>query len=255
MPELCDVSRLGLDARSEVARLLAQHPDIEARIYREGEYLIREQEASREIFILLGGALAVEQAPAGGSGQPSLLACILCEEGRPVVVGEMAYLGDFPRTASIRSAGRSHVLCLKPAHIDAVIQGFPELTRAICQQFALRLRETNASLKELKSRFALGVRTRMAAPGEVLFQAGDPAETLFQLMSGSVRLERGGGAVQVSLERLPQGFLEMEVYLGKRRHVATATVVEHAFLVAVDQSSREGVVRSYPELVLACLEA
>jgi CRP-like cAMP-binding protein len=253
MPQAFDPASLCLNTTGEPLRLLAQFSDLLALSFGDGEFLIQEDAASREIFLLLRGAVVVEKASAAPGGMPVLLACLTVEPDCPVIVGEMAYLGDQPRAASVRSAGRTHALCLKPVHIDAILDGYPGLTRVICQQFSRRLQDTDQALRSLQSRFALAPVRRLATPGEVLFTRGAPADTLFQLVTGSVRLESPGGVRTLAPEDLPQGFLEAAPYLAGAAHRATATVAETAFLAAIDQDHRQAWIRTFPELVLASL--
>ena len=254
MPEAFDPVRLELEEDSEVCRLLRIHPEIEALRFREGEYLVRENEDSLDVFLVLQGAFVVERAPSRPDLPPVILATVLCDLEKPGIVGEMAYLGSLRRSASVRSSGSSFVLRLKPAHIDSVINDFPGLTRAICAQFSWRLRETSRSLAELQGRFAMNPSQRVAKPGERLFAQGDPAGTLFQLVTGSVRLVRASGEELVQPEQLLQGFLEPEPFLRNRPHRATALVESPAFLVAIDREFLQAVVRGYPELVIGLLE-
>jgi CRP-like cAMP-binding protein len=251
MPEPFDVAKLYLDPGSEIARLVARYSDIECLRYRDGEYLIREGEASQEVFIVLEGAFVVEQAVMGS--RPAILACITCGLENPSIVGEMAFLGSFKRTASLRISGSTLALRLQPAHVEAIIQDFPSLTRAICRQFSNRLKEANEALRLLQGCFALQSSQRMASAGDVLFTAGEPATELFQLMMGCVELERNGVRVVVTPEELPQGFIEPLPFLRGSTQMATARVVDAAFLVAIGQASREAFVRCQPSLILELL--
>lgn len=254
MPEAFDPVRLELEEDSEVCRLLGVHPEIESLRFRDGEYLVRENEDSLDVFLVLKGAFVVERAPSRPDLPPVPLATVLCDLEKPGIVGEMAYLGSLRRSASVRSSGSSFVLRLKPAHIDSVINDFPGLTRAICAQFSWRLRETSRSLAELQGRFAMNPQQRLAKPGERLFAQGDPAGTLFQLVTGSVRLTGASGEEVVQPEQFPHGFLEPEAFLRNRSHSATAIVESPAFLVAIDREFLPAVVRGYPELVIGLLE-
>ena len=253
MPQAFDPAALHLEATGEPLRLLAQFPDLLPLSFGDGECLIQEDAASQEIFLLLRGAVVVEKASAAPGGMPVLLACLTVEPDSPVIIGEMAYLGNQPRAASVRSSGRTHALCLKPAHIDAILDGYPGLTRVICQQFSRRLQDTDQALRALQSRFALAPVRRLANPGEVLFTRGGPADTLFQLVTGSIRLEGPSGVRTLTPEELPQGFLEAAPYLAGGTHRATATVVDTAFLAVIDQEHRQAWIRTFPELVLASL--
>jgi CRP-like cAMP-binding protein len=253
MPQAFDPASLHLEAASEEARLLAQFPDLLPLSFGDGEHLIREDATSREIYLVLRGAVVVEKASAAPGGTPVVLACLTVDPDSPAIIGEMAYLGDQPRAASVRSSGRTHALCLKPSHIDAILDGYPGLTRVICQQFSRRLQDTDQALRTLQSRFALAPTRRLAQPGEMLFSQGDPADALFQLVTGSVRLEGLEGLRILTPTELPQGFLEAGPYLAGGTHRATATVADTAFLAVIDQDHRQAWIRTFPEVVLASL--
>jgi CRP-like cAMP-binding protein len=252
--ERFDLASSALDVHPEIAALLEANPGIEPRIYRDGEFLMKEGEASQDIFVLLSGALVVEREGAAPGAPPAVLACITAEDG-VAIVGEMAYLGSLRRTASVRSSGMSRLLRLEPAHVDRIIEGFPMLTRVICMQFSRRLQETLASLSTLQARFALNPGRRMAQDGEVLFTQGSPAGELHQLMAGSVRLEADGRVETVTPESLPQGFLHLEAYLKGLPHPATARVEGMAFLAVLGEADKQTVVRTFPDLVLEALRA
>jgi CRP-like cAMP-binding protein len=254
MPEPFDPAVLDLDADSEILRLLVEFPDITPRRYRDGEYLVRQDEDSQEVFLVVKGAFLVERASEQPGAVPAVLATVLCDLDKPAIVGEMAYFGSQRRSASVRSSGSSFALCLKPALLDWIIRDYPGLTRAICAQFSWRLRETNRSLSELQARFTTGASPKVGQDGEILFSEGEPAETLFQLMSGAVRLDRGGQVEILGPEQLPEGFLDLRFYLRGGSHTATAKVEGSAFLVKVDAAHREAIVRGYPKLVLDLLK-
>ena len=251
MPEPEEPSALELAEPSELTRLLERFPDIQPLGFRDGEYLIREDETSQDIFILVRGALVVERLGEGAA--PVAMACLLAEPEQPVIVGEMAYLGAQRRAASVRSSGRSHALRLRPEHVDGILETFPGLTRVICRQFSRRLRETDQALSEFQARFALSPRRRVAAAGEVLFRTGEPADELVQLAAGSVLLERPGESRRVAPEDLPEGLLEPEAYLRGAAHAWTATVQDMTFLAVLGAEEREKVVRCFPGLALRVL--
>ena len=255
MPQPYPIDQLQLEDDSEVIRLLAQFPDIQPISFGDGEQLVREAETSQDIFIVLRGALVVEQAPVAEGGAPVMLACITADPDALAILGEMAYLGAQPRAASIRSSGRTHTLRLEPRHIDGILEGYPMLTRVICRQFSQRLRDTDRALRNLQDRFALDPAQRMAQAGEVLFTRGAPATHLFQLVAGSVRLDGPEGSRMVTPETLDQGLLEPGPFLKGRPQEATATVEGMAFLAVIHAERRPALVRCFPELALGLLSA
>ncbi len=254
MPEPFDVGQLGLDRQSEIHQLLQRFPDIEACHYRDGEFLIREQEESDDVFLVLRGAYVVERAPATPGGRPVILACVMCESDSISIVGEMSYFGLHQRSASVRSAGATHALRLGPAHLDTIISDFPALTRVLCHQFSRRLRETNQALHELREKFDLAPRQRLAQPGEVLFTRGDEAAELYQVVAGTLRLKGEAGTETTGPETLEQGFLEPGPFLRGTPQTVTATADSTSLPIVIGASHNAPPRRSHPELALRLLE-
>ena len=253
MPQSYTIDHLQLDDDSEVIQLLAQFPEIQPISFGDGEQLVREHETSQEIFIVLRGALVVEQAALTEGAAPAMLACITAETDDIAILGEMAYLGAQPRAASIRSCGRTHTLRLEPRHIDGILEHYPMLTRVICRQFSQRLQDTDKALRNLQERFALDPGQRMVQAGEVLFTRGAPATELFQLLAGSIRLDGPDGSRLITPESLDQGLLEPGPFLAGRPQAATATVDGMAFLAVIRAERKPALVRCFPELALKLL--
>jgi len=251
MPDLLDPATLDLASDPELGPLLAAHPDITALRYRDGERLVIEGEASQDLFIVRKGSLMVEKALPDGTLRP--LAQLECSLDAPVIIGEMAYFGAQQRTATVRAVGSCQVLHLKPSHLDAIMAGFPGLTRILCRQFTTRLKEANEDLRDLRARLDLAAERRMAEPDELLFTTGDRADTLFQLVMGSIRVEEGAQGRVLKPEDLPGGFFDLEAYLRQSLHRTTVRAAESCFLGVIGGDRREAFLRGYPSLVLAIL--
>ncbi|WP_306589481.1 Crp/Fnr family transcriptional regulator [Geothrix sp. 21YS21S-4] len=249
MPDPLDPAALDLASDPELGPLLAAHPDIALLRFRDGERLVVEGEESQDLFIVRKGSLVVEKALPDGTARP--LAQIECAPETPTIIGEMAYFGAQRRTATVRAVGACQALHLKPAHLDAIMEGFPNLTRILCHQFTARLKEANDELRELRTRFHLAPERRMVETGEVIFEAGSKADALFQVAMGTVRV----GDRLLRAEDLSGGFLELEAYLRQRPHEATVVAEETCFLAVIPASARAAFVRTHPDLVLEILRA
>jgi CRP-like cAMP-binding protein len=250
MPDLLDPATLDLASDPELGPLLAACPDIALLRFRDGELLVVEGEDSQDLFIVRKGSLVVEKALPDGTMRP--LAQLECGPAEPCIIGEMAYFGAMHRTATVRAVGSCQALHLKPAHLDAIMAGFPGLTRILCRQFTARLKEANEELRDLRARFHLTPERRMVQSGDLIFEAGSKADAVFQLVMGRVRLLEATGSCLVRPEDLPGGFLGLEPYLRNRLHTATAE--EPCFLVVIPSSSRQPFLRAYPDLALKVLE-
>lgn len=101
---------------------------------------------------------------------------------------------------------------------------------------------------------AARVRTsyqRTLAPGEVIFDEGDPADRLYVIRSGEVELVRENAARQRVVARLGPGdfFGELGVVLGAPR-TARAIAVSQTRLIALDRATLEGMIVDQPEIAI-----
>ena len=252
MPDPFDVTSLDLAADPELGPLLAAHPDIEVLRFRDGERLVTEGEDSQDLYIVRKGSLVVEKTQHDGPNRP--LAHLECHPEALAIVGEMAYFGAQRRTATVRAVGACQALHLRPAHLDAIMAGFPGLTRLLCRQFTTWLKEANEELRDLRARFDLDPQRRLAQAGEFLCRAGAPAGELFQLVLGSVRVVGSSGSDLLHAEDLPGGFISLSPFLRRRLHEARVVAEEACFLAVIPLGRREAFLHSYPALVLQILE-
>lgn len=251
MPEPLDPSRLDLLPGSELAELVRRCPDAPLLRFRDGEQLLREGDTGRDLLVVARGSLVVER----NGNPPALLAQLSADEDAPVVLGEMAYFGAEPRSASVRCVGTAFAVVLAPVHVDLVLDAFPGLTRLICRQFTSRLRETSAALAEFRRGQDLGGRPRHLQDGEPLFAAGAPAASTYQLVLGRLRVEGPEGTHDLGPEDLPGGFLELGPWLRQEPHGCSARAEGPAVLAEVESGRRSAFLRRFPDLALAALTA
>jgi CRP-like cAMP-binding protein len=251
MPDLLDPAALSLASDPELGPLLAACPDIEVLRFRDGELLVVEGEDSQDVYIVRKGGLVVEKAQPDGTMRA--LAQLQASVDAPCIIGEMAYFGARHRTATVRAVGACQALHLKPAHLDAIMAGFPDLTRILCRQFTTRLKEANEELRELRARFDLGAERRMVQVGETIHEAGAPAVATAQLVLGAVRVVDAQGSRVLRAEDLPGGFLGLRAFLVGLPQGETAVAEELCFLAVIGVRAREALLRCYPAEALAAL--
>jgi CRP-like cAMP-binding protein len=253
MPDLLDPAALDLASDPELGPLLFACPDIAVLRFRDGELLVVEGEDSQDLFIVRKGSLVVEKAQPDGTARS--LAQLQCSVDAPCIVGEMAYFGAQRRTATVRAVGACQALHLKPAHLDAIMAGFPGLTRILCRQFTTRLKEANDELLDLRARFNLSAERRMVQPGEPIYQVGTKASAVFQLAMGTVRMDGPSGSRVLRVEDLPGGFLGLKAFLLDQPHEETVLAEEACFLAVINHRYREAFLRCYPAQVIQILES
>ena len=255
MPSQFELIDLNLPKNSVYHKVLERCPDIGRFRFQDGEYLIREGEMSNEIFLMLLGECAVEQPQEGVCGDaPHTLAVVAAHDpSAPAFLGEMAYLGGGFRSASVRSKGYTYALCLKPEHLGVLIEEFPVLTRILCRQFSVRLRKTSEALKEYHALFSMRTTPVVKQPGELVFSKGEPAETLFRLLDGTLAREVEGAWETVPASGLFLGFVDPLPFFAETEYGLTVKAETEAKLVAIGRDSRLALMRQAPELVLRSL--
>jgi CRP-like cAMP-binding protein len=140
--------------------------------------------------LVINGAFVVEQARTGAPDDvQGHLAAVMVEPERPCFVGEMAWLGSFARTASVRSSGRLQALRLSAPHMETILSRFPDLTRALCRQFAQRLKGANEQVIAYQSEKLMKTAIQIKSPGDIVLTGGQLAQTLYQLVEGEVLVE------------------------------------------------------------------
>jgi len=105
------------------------------------------------------------------------------------------------------------------------------------------------SKEELKLQMKKLIHT--AGAGEIIINEGEKGAHMFYLLSGSVRISKGGQL----LKTLGPGeyFGEMAMLVGAPRN-ATATAAEPTVLVLISQDNFETLLREEPEIVMAVLK-
>lgn len=101
---------------------------------------------------------------------------------------------------------------------------------------------------------ALDSLARPYAAGAVLFEEGDPGSRMYVLRSGRVKIAKRVGGAEVTLAILgPGDFFGEMALLEKLPRTATATVLEDARLIEVDESTFESLVRRSTEISVRLL--
>jgi len=239
---------------AEIHALLDACPDIEPLRFVNDEFIVHGSDEAQDIFIILRGNCLVEQPDAPRERTPgNELAIITADVDNPVFIGEMAYLGGGFRSASVRSVMASFTLRLKPAHLDTMMERFPGFTRLLCKQFALRLGEANVFIKRYQNDMAMSVSQRFMNPGDVLVEAGDPADAMYQLVDG-VLVVKGEEDVRLIPRDGKPCFIASLEFLTDGCHPHRIEAQSTAIVVTLDKSRKAAIIRNFPEIALEILE-
>ena len=106
-----------------------------------GEYLMREGDASEEIFFILDGSLEITKRDSSLGGN-FVLGMLFAND----TVGEIAFLDHGKRTASVQAITRSHLISTSARQLRQLIKTkseFQEIFFRVSEKICQRLRQSN----------------------------------------------------------------------------------------------------------------
>jgi len=112
------------------------------KTFGSGDLIIEEGETGNGLYIVISGKVEVLK----GLGTENQVT--LGERASGEVFGEMALLGDWPRTASVRSLGEVECLGIDRWVFLSLLERQPQIGINLLQILAQRLRESDARLAE-----------------------------------------------------------------------------------------------------------
>jgi CRP/FNR family cyclic AMP-dependent transcriptional regulator len=107
---------------------------------KAGEYLVRENEESSQMFYLQSGSLGVFKVKGGSEQQ---IGTIYSGE----LVGEMSFLDKQPRSASVKAIGEVKLLVIPSEKFEVYFQDQPAWYRALINTLLERLRKANTRIR------------------------------------------------------------------------------------------------------------
>jgi CRP-like cAMP-binding protein len=110
------------------------------RVFKPGEYLMRQGESGVGLFIILSGKVRVEKIDASGKTVE------IAENGPGDILGEMAVFDGAPRSASVAAATETASLVLASWEFNAFLKAHPEAALELLPIVVKRFRETNDAL-------------------------------------------------------------------------------------------------------------
>jgi CRP/FNR family transcriptional regulator len=162
---------LGDDDLAQVAELAVP------RTFASGEVVFREGDASDTCYVIRAGhARAVLEHPVGRS-------ITLAQFGPGEIFGELAMLGEEPRSATVESIEETEAIAILGPDMRRLLREHPEISIRLIASLGRRLREANdrlsrQSFQTVQSRVAsvlshlvAGAREEGASEGDVLITA------------------------------------------------------------------------------------
>jgi len=113
----------------------------------KGNVIFKEGDPGDFVCFVVDGILEVVKEAADGTERSIAKLISGCS------IGEMAVVGSFPRSASVRSRSEATLLTLKRDRLDKICQEHPQIGakiyKAIAQLLSMHLRNTSENLSEL----------------------------------------------------------------------------------------------------------
>ncbi|HYK97024.1 MAG TPA: cyclic nucleotide-binding domain-containing protein [Candidatus Acidoferrales bacterium] len=113
--------------------------------YQPGEFIMRQGDTGVGAFIIRSGKVEVLQVR---DGKEVALATL----GPGDVVGEMALLDEFPRSASVRAKEPTTALGIQRWHFRGILQSHPQLAVALLPILSRRIRNAEGQLPQQAAR-------------------------------------------------------------------------------------------------------
>ena len=113
--------------------------------YQPGQYIMRQGDTGVGAFIIRSGRVDIIQER---DGQEVKLASL----GPGDVVGEMALLDEFPRSASVRASEPTTALGIQRWHFRGILQSHPQLAVALLPILSRRIRNAEGTLPNQAAR-------------------------------------------------------------------------------------------------------
>lgn len=107
---------------------------------KKGDYLIREGEASTEMYYVQAGTLSIFKRRGSKESQ---IGTIYSGE----VVGEMSFLDKQPRSASVLANSDCELVEIEGNHFDNVVKSVPKWYSALLNTLLDRLRKANTRIR------------------------------------------------------------------------------------------------------------
>ena len=262
--------------------LAALQAHVELVNVASGQTLVRKGDAGDAMYIVYRGQLGVyDEAVPGSGGGPEVLLRML---GRGEHFGEIALLRDVPRTATVRAARDSVVVRIARAGFEQLLQGHERARALLVHEVEQRLvrgsrpaaaeliafLRTTPLFSELDAAVLAEIEPELSwmtlTAGEYLFRQGDPADSLYVVVQGRLRVfvakdagtAGGAGAVgqEEAVAELGRGQSVGELgLLTDEPRAATVRPLRDTELLRVSKAVVDRLLERHPRAMLGVVRA
>jgi len=205
---------------------------------------------------------APEEAGEGGGGTIPIDGPVDLPLDNPIAAlkagelfGEMTCLSFYPRSATVRARTRVVALEMLRNILDLLKRGSKTFKEQLDANYRARALDTHLKglplFRGLTPEFVARLRDKVALvsyePGQPICRQGEPADRLFLIRTGFVRVSQASPGGEVTLQYLHRGdyFGEMGL-LGAGVRTATCTALDHVEVVQIGQEDFADMMRQFP---------
>jgi CRP-like cAMP-binding protein len=132
-----------VEKRSELRILETLNNLVESKTFEPGEVMIRKGDTNRDLFFLTDGSVEISTESADGD-------IVLNEIEPPYVLGDIAFLSGFPRTATAKAKTKVTIFIMKYENFMVLSKDFPEWLRPLLTSFASGVKSLHFRIAELR---------------------------------------------------------------------------------------------------------
>ncbi len=181
----------------------------------------------------------------------------IADLGERDLFGEMTCINFYPRSATVRAKTRVVALEMLRNMLDVLKRGSKAFKEQLDTNYRERALSTHLKslplFRGLTPEFVEKLRERVELvsfePGKVICGQGDPADKLFLIRMGFVKVSQASPGGDVTLQYLHRGdyFGEMGL-LGSGVRTATCTALDHVEVVQIGREEFEEMMREFPAM-------
>jgi CRP-like cAMP-binding protein len=131
--------RIPLFANIDTSKLKLLAFTSERLMFESGAVLFREGDRGDSAFLILSGKVSVSVSSPNGE-------VVVAAIGSHNIIGEMALLGEMPRTATLTATEPLEALKIKKDQFFQLLRDLPQMTLEIMRELAVRLNNANKEL-------------------------------------------------------------------------------------------------------------
>ena len=221
--------------------------------FQQGAYVVRQGEYGDSLYVILKGEATVESL--GADGRVTRITRLKTGD----YFGELALLGRGERKASVKSRTDCEMLELRKVHFDRNLRKFKQVKKRLDEiytknailSFIQNSRYFRQLIDDSKQLLVRSAKLETFTKDDVIAEEGTPAQSLFVVRSGFVRVSRrvaGEQSEEILAYLGPEDFFGDEESTKSVPYGATAVAVEPVECIVVPRSTVWSIYLKQPEL-------